>query len=43
MAILLKVVTFVKFSGENSERVINMMILIANALWEIIQMIIINP
>ena len=43
MPILIKVVTFVKFSGENSERVISMNILIANALWEIIQRIIINP
>ena len=33
MPILPKIVTFVKFSGENSERVINK-ILIANALWE---------
>ena len=31
-----KNVTFVKFSGENSERVINKKIPIANALWEMI-------
>ena len=36
MPILPKIVTFVKFSGENSERVINKKILIANALWEMI-------
>ena len=36
MPILQKNVTFVKFSGENSERVINKKILIANALWEMI-------
>ena len=34
MPILPEIVTFVKFSGENSERVINKKILIANALWE---------
>ena len=34
--ILPKIVPFVKFSGENSERVINKKILIANALWEMI-------
>ena len=27
-------VTFVKFSGENSERVVDMKIVIANARWE---------
>ena len=43
MPILLKVVTYVKFPGENAERVIDMHILIANALWEIIRRIIINP
>ena len=42
MPILLKVVTYVKFPGENAERVIDMHILIANALWEIIRRIIIN-
>ena len=36
MPILPEIVTFVKFSGENSERVINKKILIANALWEMI-------
>ena len=36
MPILPEIVTFVKFSGENSERMINKKILIANALWEII-------
>ena len=36
MPILPKNVTFVKFSGENSERVMNKKILIANALWEMI-------
>ena len=36
MQILSKIVTFVKFSGENSERVINKKNLIANALWEMI-------
>ena len=30
------IVTFVKFSGGNSDRVIDMKILIANASWEII-------
>ena len=34
--ILPEIVTFVKYSGENSERVINKKILIANALWEMI-------
>ena len=34
MPVLSEIVTFVKFSGENSERVINKKILIANALWE---------
>ena len=34
MPISPEVVTFVKFSGENSERVIHKRILIANALWE---------
>ena len=43
MPILPEIVTFVKFSGENSERVINKNILIANALWEMILGIIINP
>ena len=33
---LQNIVTFVNFSGENSERVIDMKSLIANALWEII-------
>ena len=33
--ILLKILTFVKSSGENSERVIETKICIANALWEI--------
>ena len=36
MPILPEIVTFVKFSGENSECVINKKILIANALWEMI-------
>ena len=36
MPILPEIMTFVKFSGENSENVINEKILIANALWEII-------
>ena len=36
MPILQKKITFMKFSGENSERVINMKILIDNALLEII-------
>ena len=36
MPTLPEIVTFVKFSGENSERVINTKIHIANALWEII-------
>ena len=36
MPILLKVLTLVTFSGENYKRVIDMKILIANALWEII-------
>ena len=36
MPILPEIMTFVKFSGENSERVINKKILIANALWEMI-------
>ena len=43
MPILLKVITFVKFSRENYKRVIDMKTLIANALWEIIKRIIINP
>ena len=34
MPILPEIITFMKFSGENSERVINKKILIANALWE---------
>ena len=34
MPILPDIVTFVKFSEQNSERVINKKILIANALWE---------
>ena len=36
MPILPEIVSFVKFSGENSERVINKKIVIANALWEMI-------
>ena len=36
MPILPEIVTFVKFSGENSERVINKKILIANVLWKMI-------
>ena len=36
MPILPEIVTFEKFSGENSELVINKNILIANALWEMI-------
>ena len=36
MPILPEIVTFVKFSGENSERVISKKILITNALWEMI-------
>ena len=36
MPILPEIVTFMKFSGENSERVINKKILISNALWEMI-------
>ena len=36
MPILAEFVTFVKFSLENSERVINENVLIANALWEMI-------
>ena len=36
MPILLKTMTFVKFSGEHSRRVIDQKNLIANALWEII-------
>ena len=36
MPILPEIVTFVKFSGENFERMINKKILIANALWEMI-------
>ena len=43
MAILQKIVTFVKISGENSKRVTNDNIHIANALWEIIYRIVINP
>ena len=43
MQILHKIVTFVKFSGENSERVIDTRILIANVLWEIVQRIVIKP
>ena len=34
MAILPKMLTFVKFSGESSENVINTTIIFANALWE---------
>ena len=34
MPILPEITTFVKFSDENSERVINKEFLIANALWE---------
>ena len=34
MASLLKIVTFVKYSGENCERVIDTNILIPYALWE---------
>ena len=34
--ILPEIMTFVKFSGENSEKVINKKILIANALWEMV-------
>ena len=36
MQIIPEIVTFVKFSGENSERGITKTILIANALWEMI-------
>ena len=36
MPILQRIVTFVKFPRENSKIVINMKILIANTLWEII-------
>ena len=36
MPILPEIVTFVEFSGGNSERVTNKKILIANALWEMI-------
>ena len=36
MPILPEIVTFVKFSEENSEKVINKKILFANALWEMI-------
>ena len=36
MLILPEIVTFVKFSGENSEWVINKKVLMANALWEMI-------
>ena len=36
MPILPEIVTFVKFSGENSERETNRKILIANALWEMV-------
>ena len=36
MPILQEIVTFVKLSRENYERVINKKVLIANALWEII-------
>ena len=36
MPILPEIMTFVKFSGGNSERLINKKILIANALWEMI-------
>ena len=36
MPILQKIVTYMKFSGENSERVVDMTIRIANALWEMI-------
>ena len=35
-SILPKIVTLVKSSGENPEKVINMKILIANASWELI-------
>ena len=43
MPILPKIVTFMKFSGENPERVVKRTILIANALWEITKWIVINP
>ena len=43
MPILPEIVTFGKFPGENSERAINKKILIANALWEMIWGIVINP
>ena len=36
MPISPEIVTFVKFSGENSKRVMSKKILIANALWEMI-------
>ena len=36
MPILQEIVTFVKLSRENYERVINKKVLIANALWEMI-------
>ena len=36
MTILPEIVTFVKFSGKHSERLINKKILIANVLWEMI-------
>ena len=42
MPILPQVVTFVKLSGENSERVTKKTVLIANALWGIIQGIVIK-
>ena len=42
MPILPKIVTFLKFSGENSEKVINKKILIASALWEMIKGMVIN-
>ena len=43
MPFLQRIVTFVKYSGENTEIVIAMKILIADALWEIIERIVINP
>ena len=36
MPILPEIGSFVKFSGENPERMMNKKILIANALWEMI-------
>ena len=41
--ILLKIVTLVKFPGEDSERVMDTKMCITNALSKIIQRIIINP